>query len=188
MPPPFIMHHPGDTESLLHGSRARRARGGSRGTARAPGQILGSSNTWWFSHCFVRPRQRQRVCTMGVHPHADFTGARPPSRRVSVAHFQLFTVGRVGLDVVGETEEGVVKFCVVVSGKSEIVVTPPEVSEKWYETSAMRLSPSWDSANHIDCGTMNELMLRAWPQALAGAKLLCLKSMLGNPPHWQENK
>lgn len=39
-------------------------------------------------------------------------------------------VERVGLDVVGETEEGVVKFCVVVSGKSEIVVTPPEVSEK----------------------------------------------------------
>lgn len=44
MPPPFIMHHPGDTESLLHGSRARRARGMEGGGV---GGRLGRQARFW---------------------------------------------------------------------------------------------------------------------------------------------
>lgn len=43
----------------------------SRGTSWAPGQILGSSDTRWFSHCFVRLRQRQRADN-GVQIRMDF--------------------------------------------------------------------------------------------------------------------
>lgn len=93
--------------AVVHGGHGGGG-GRSRGTARAPGQILGSSNTWWFSHWFVRPRQRQRERTMGVHPGVDFTGARPPSLRVSVAHFQLFRRRTCRFSTLWE--EGVVSF------------------------------------------------------------------------------